>query len=115
MFVLGVFLFALAGNVWPAPVLYNGHYYEIDRQHRNLEFVRKWGRIKRRPPRNHQRCGWAVVAARQFTASNLWIGFTDQASEGTWEWISGEAVTYTNWASGEPKDANGEDYAVMNW
>jgi len=54
------------------------------------------------------------VAARQFTASNLWIGFTDQASEGTWEWISGEAVTYTNWASGEPNDANGEDYAVMN-
>jgi hypothetical protein len=51
----------------------------------------------------------------QFAASNLWIGFTDRVTEGTWEWISGEAVTYTNWAGGEPNDFGGEDYAAMNW
>jgi hypothetical protein len=48
------------------------------------------------------------------TTNQLYIGFTDQAVEGTWVWISGEPVTYTNWASGEPNNFTGEDYAVMN-
>jgi hypothetical protein len=51
----------------------------------------------------------------QFGNSGKWIGFTDQAAEGTWVWISGEPVTYTNWNGGEPNDAGGEDYAVTNW
>jgi len=50
----------------------------------------------------------------------FWIGFTDQDSEGNFVWISGEAVTYTNWNGGEPNNAptpdlRGEDYAVLNW
>lgn len=45
-----------------------------------------------------------------------WIGFTDMFTEGNWEWISGESVTYTFWGDGEPNDyGNEEDFAVMNW
>lgn len=33
---------------------------------------------------------------------NPWIGLHDQDGNGTWEWISGEPVTYLNWAPGEP-------------
>jgi hypothetical protein len=44
-----------------------------------------------------------------------WIGFTDQAVEGTWVWTSGDPVTYTNWDLNEPDNSNDEDYAVMNW
>jgi Ca2+-binding RTX toxin-like protein len=46
----------------------------------------------------------------------LWIGFTDEASEGTFNWVNGDPVTYTNWADGEPNDAfgSGEDYAHLN-
>jgi hypothetical protein len=33
---------------------------------------------------------------------SLWIGLTDEAEEGTWLWSSGQAVSYTNWYSGEP-------------
>jgi Ca2+-binding RTX toxin-like protein len=51
------------------------------------------------------------------TSRELWIGLTDKAVEGTFRWISGEAVTYTNWAVGEPNNAGGigdADYARMN-
>ena len=34
--------------------------------------------------------------------SLYWIGFSDIAAEGSWMWVSGEPVTYTNWAGGEP-------------
>jgi hypothetical protein len=49
------------------------------------------------------------------SSQDYWIGFTDEALEGTWVWTSGEPVAYTNWSPGEPNDFWGEDYAVMNW
>lgn len=44
-----------------------------------------------------------------------WIGLTDFAKEGEWEWTSGEPVTYTSWALHEPMDADSgeEDYVFM--
>ena len=44
-----------------------------------------------------------------------WIGLTDFAKEGEWEWTSGEPITYTNWALHEPMDVDSgeEDYVVM--
>lgn len=55
-----------------------------------------------------------------FTQPNLWFGFNDQAVEGMWVWSSGEPVTYTHWAPGEPNNgspggAGNEDVAVMTW
>ena len=53
-----------------------------------------------------------------FGSEEYRIGFTDKNQEGLWEWVSGEASTYTNWADGEPNNHGGngedEDYAVMN-
>jgi hypothetical protein len=45
--------------------------------------------------------------------SNLFIGFTDHAHEGTFTWASGEPVSYTNWRAGEPNNVGGEDFALM--
>jgi len=45
-----------------------------------------------------------------------WIGASDQGIEGTWAWIDGTAPGPTNWADGEPNNANGnEDCAADNW
>ena len=55
-----------------------------------------------------------------FRGDGLLIGFSDLASEGRWVWASGERVTYTNWAPGQPDNFRGEgpggqDFAVLNW
>ena len=42
--------------------------------------------------------------------SGPWIGGTDEAVEGTWEWITGEPWTYENWRAGMPDDFQGQDY-----
>jgi hypothetical protein len=47
---------------------------------------------------------------------DLWIGMTDKFNEGTWQWITGEPVTYTAWGPSEPNNYSGfnpggEDFA----
>lgn len=46
-----------------------------------------------------------------------WIGLTDELVEGTFVWLTGEPLIYTNWAPGEPNDyqpAGGEDYGILS-
>src|SRR5581483_7083153 len=44
-----------------------------------------------------------------------WLGGSDQASEGNWQWVdgqqTGQAFTYTNWNQNEP---NNLDHAPYN-
>jgi len=57
---------------------------------------------------------WLV---QQFGNFNGWIGaYQDPAApgygepNGGWQWVTGEPWAYTNWNSGEPNDAGGENY-----
>lgn len=44
----------------------------------------------------------------------IWIGFSDQSVEGSFEWSDGTPAKYTNWNGGEPNNSGGvEDYAEM--
>ena len=49
--------------------------------------------------------------------NKVWIGGTDAASEDTWKWDStGTPLWYTNWYSGQPDDAGGnEDCMEFNY
>ena len=46
----------------------------------------------------------------------FWIGINDVDNEGNFEWVSGDPVTYTNWAPGEPNDAGrAQDFGWINY
>jgi|FLOH01.1.fsa_nt_gi hypothetical protein len=45
---------------------------------------------------------------------DLWIGINDKESEGTFEWVSGEPVLYTNWALGQGGTNASEDFGLLD-
>jgi len=42
-----------------------------------------------------------------------YIGLTDEGTEGTWRWVSGQDLTWSNWANGAPNGGTGENYSMM--
>ena len=47
-------------------------------------------------------------AGRVCGGSNCWFGWNDLSKEGTFEWLDGSPVTYTNWSPGEPNNSEDE-------
>jgi hypothetical protein len=46
--------------------------------------------------------------------AGLFFGYNDLATEGVWEWASGEPVTFINWRAGEPNNVNdNEDFGEL--
>ena len=46
--------------------------------------------------------------------TSAYFGLTDSESERTWRWVTGEPLTYQNWAIHEPNSENpNEDYAMF--
>ena len=58
----------------------------------------------------------SLLPAAEPVSVNYWIGLSDQQVEGTFQWVTGESISYTDWAEGEPNDfGSGEDFAAIRW
>jgi hypothetical protein len=44
--------------------------------------------------------------------AHVWFGGTDEGTEGSWRWITGEPWGYTDWASGEPNNNGGNENCI---
>ncbi|MEM6327531.1 MAG: lectin-like protein [Bacteroidota bacterium] len=55
----------------------------------------------------------AVFATIGDPAFHTWIGLNDRAAEGTFAWIDGTPVGYTNWGGNQPDNFNNEDCGMM--
>ncbi|MFN0032501.1 MAG: HYR domain-containing protein [Flavobacteriales bacterium] len=48
------------------------------------------------------------------TNSRYWIGLTDAAQEGNYQWITGEPFAYNSWLAGQPDNTGNEDFVCTN-
>ena len=53
------------------------------------------------------------IRNQMVSGSSVWLGLTDEASEGNWEWTTGESTDYFNWASGEPNEGTSANHARL--
>ena len=60
---------------------------------------------------------FTTAAEWQFVVTNfgaslhgLFIGGTDEGTEGTWRWVTGEPWTFTHWSGFEPDNAGGNQH-----
>ena len=58
---------------------------------------------------------WVSATFQNFggVTRDLWTGLNDATTEGTFQWASGEALSLSNWHSGQPDDGGNEDYVHM--
>ncbi len=101
-----------------ATFTYNGHTYLLtdllNWQDAETQAVSQGGHLATINDAAEQAALLTWLIADSPTAPAFWIGYTDQVIEGTFEWISGETSTYSNWdAPNEPNNAGGENYAQM--
>ena len=47
--------------------------------------------------------------------NRIWIGINDIDQEGVFVAVDGSNITYTNWDSGEPNNANNEDAVTIHY
>ncbi len=94
---------------------YNGHIYNVFNYEMSWEEAKEYceklgGHLAIISSHAENRALFSYVASRN--AYNSVFGATDKDSEGVWQWVSGEAVTYANWGEGEPNNSGGREHYV---
>jgi hypothetical protein len=53
------------------------------------------------------------TAAMVLGGNQAWVGGSDTAVEGSWVWVTGEAVGFDSWRDGQPNNQGNEDCMMM--
>ncbi len=97
---------------------YNGHYYMIYEnvcstwEEAKIYCENLGGHLATFSSKEENDALYEWITSQGF--SNAYFGFTDNVSEGSWQWVNGESSGFTNWHSGEPNsESSSEDYAMF--
>ena len=65
--------------------------------------------------RNQDENDWlrATLGFADETFRRMWIGLNDFDTQGSFEWVSGEPITFTNWSIGQPDNFSGNERVVV--
>ena len=58
------------------------------------------------------------LARRQYQPDRkdgLWLGASDEQSEGNWKSVSGDRLRFTNWGKGQPNNKQNAEHFLMMW
>lgn len=102
-----------SANFQQGLIAWNGHYYKVNYNYTTFTDARNAAALQG---------GHLVTIGSQaennfvqglYGAGGGWIGLTDEVTEGLFQWVTGEPITYTNWAMYEPNNVGNEDYVQM--
>jgi hypothetical protein len=121
-FLAGLATLGAAPIQWTAASGGNGHYYELVvasdfvAWNESAAFAQTAGGYLATITSAEENAFLTVVTG----GVEAYIGLTDEALEGTFAWVTGEAFGFSNWAFGEPNNdvapasPLGEDYSIIN-
>ena len=100
----------------------NGHYYYVSQEgmawHDGLNFadtVDVDGFVHMVTINSEEENNFLANALYSYGSEWTWLGLTDEYEEGNWQWVTGEPLSYTSWAEGQPNNTGGvEHYANIN-
>ena len=117
--------YASSNFVYAAPIIWgvNGHQYEVilatniswtDARNAALALGPGWdlASITSQPEQDFI---IPLLPASPFTREHVWLGGTDTAVEGVFQWSNGDPFTFSSWWPGEPNNLGNEDYLAFDW
>lgn len=98
---------------------FNGHYYFVYKDVKTWEEAKaacesRGGHLATITSKEEDDFVYSYIKESGY--DNAYFGLSDSETEGTWVNVTGEEVSYTNWAACEPSAENdNEDYAMYFW
>ncbi len=96
-------------------VEFNGHYYKVVTEYMAWEDAKIYceslgGHLVTITSQEENDVVLSLIASH----SNIFMtGLSDVNKEGEWSWVTGEPVTYTNWANRQPDNHNNQDSGAI--
>jgi len=83
------------------------HYYIVDGAFKwadaKADAENRGGHLATVTSENEHKLIEEFIGAHMFKSNFYWIGASDEASEGNWEWVTGEPFDYTKWCAWSPR------------
>ncbi|XP_069118181.1 galactose-specific lectin nattectin-like [Argopecten irradians] len=99
--------------------LFETHHHR-DWAHANNDCRAKGGKLLTIHSSGEQNFIMSALGSLNFQGNGVWLGLTDQATEGTFVWADGSPVDFVYWANGQPGGLGGiassqEDCALLKY